>query len=104
MRVKKVNILKDIKLKNFNLIETFFRFTQIRYFIYALMWPDSLKMVLSGKIILKGRGFRGGSDKKMRRMWLGREIVVVGLPPLIRLFIQECRKFCLSTYKVCLNL
>ena len=32
-------------------------------------------------MILKGRGFRGGSDEKMRRMWLGREIVVVGLPP-----------------------
>ena len=27
------------------------------------------------------RGFRGGSDEKMRRMWLGREIVVAGLPP-----------------------
>ena len=27
------------------------------------------------------RGFRGGSDKKMRRMWLGREIFVVCLPP-----------------------
>ena len=36
------------------------------------------------KIILKGRGFRGGSDEKMRRMWLGREIVVVGLPPILR--------------------
>ena len=35
------------------------------------------------KIILKGRGFRGGSDEKMRRMWLAREIVVVGLPPLL---------------------
>ena len=23
-----------------------------------------------------------GSDEKMRRMWLGREIVVAGLPPL----------------------
>ena len=52
------------------------------------MWPDSLKIVLSWrirhlkKIILKGRGFRGGSDDKMRRMWLGREIVVTGLPPL----------------------
>ena len=25
---------------------------------------------------------RGGLDEKMRRMWLGLEIVVVGLPPL----------------------
>ena len=52
------------------------------------MWPDSLKIVLSGRIrhfkkrILKGRGFRGGSDEKMRRMWVGLEIDVVGLPPL----------------------
>jgi len=30
---------------------------------------------------LKGRGFRGGSDEKMRRMWFGLEIDVVGLPP-----------------------
>ena len=53
------------------------------------MWPDSLKIVLAGrirhfkKIILKGRGFRCGSDEKMMRMWFGLEIDVVGLPPLI---------------------
>ena len=35
-------------------------------------------------MILKGRGFQGGSDEKIRRMWLGSEIVVVGLPPLFR--------------------
>jgi len=34
------------------------------------------------KIILKVRGFRGGSDEKMRRKWFGLEIDVVGLPPL----------------------
>ena len=34
------------------------------------------------KIKLKGQGFRGGSDEKMRRMWFGLEIDVVGLPPL----------------------
>ena len=34
------------------------------------------------KIFLKERGFRGGSDEKMRRMWLGLGFVVVGLPPL----------------------
>jgi len=34
------------------------------------------------KIILEGRGFRGGLDEKMRRMWLGLVIVVGGLPPL----------------------
>ena len=80
IRVKKVTIFNDIKLETF-------RYTKIRYFIYALTWFDSLKIVLSGrirqfkKIILEGRGFRGGSDEKMR-MWLGREIFVVGLPPL----------------------
>ena len=30
----------------------------------------------------EGREFRGGSDEKMRRMWFGREIVAVCLPPL----------------------
>ena len=41
------------------------------------------KIVLYGRIrILKGRGFRGGSDEKMKRMWFGLEIDVVGLPPL----------------------
>ena len=35
------------------------------------------------KIILKGRGFRFGSDEKMMRMWFGLEIDVVGLPPLV---------------------
>ena len=32
---------------------------------------------------MKGQGFLGWSDEKMRRMWLGLEIDVVGLPPLI---------------------
>ena len=27
-------------------------------------------------IIIEGRGFRGGSDEKIMRMWLGGEIVV----------------------------
>ena len=35
--------------------------------------------------ISEGRGFRGGSDEKMRRMWLGQEIDVAGLPPLVHL-------------------
>ena len=30
-------------------------------------------------IIFEGRGFRGGSDEKKRRMWLGQEIVVASL-------------------------
>ena len=59
--LKKENIFKNIKLENLNSIETFFRFTKIQYFINA--WPDSLKIVLSGRIRqfkrikLKGRGF-----------------------------------------------
>ena len=36
---------------------------------------------------IERRGFRGGSDEKMRRMWFGPEIDVVGLPPLIDLSI-----------------
>jgi len=32
---------------------------------------------------MEGRGFRGGSNEKMRRMRFGREIVVTGLPPLV---------------------
>ena len=44
---------------------------------------------LQKKIISKGRGFRGGSDEKMRRMWFGLEIDVVGLPPLVQLNFRE---------------
>ena len=36
------------------------------------------------KIILKGRGFRCGSDEKMMKMWFGLKIDVVGLPPLVK--------------------
>ena len=84
-----VTIFKDIKLENFNSIETFFSIYKIsifllcsnvaRFFKNSFIWEDeTLK-----KIILKGRGFRGGSDEKMRRMWLGLEIDVVGLPPFV---------------------
>ena len=38
------------------------------------------------KIILKGQGFRCGSDEKMIRMRFGLEIDVVGLPPLVQVF------------------
>ena len=88
MRVKKVNIFKVIKLENFNSIETFFSIYKNSIFHLCPNVANSLKIVLSGrirhlkKIILKERGFRGGSDEKMRRKWLGREIVVAGLPPL----------------------
>ena len=32
--------------------------------------------------MLEGQGFRGGSDDKMRIVWLGIEIGVAGLRPL----------------------
>ena len=47
MRVKIVNIFKDIKLKNFNSIETFF-FDLQKFDVSFITWPDSLKIVLSG--------------------------------------------------------
>ena len=54
---------------------------------YALTWPDLKKNLKELEIfkheLIEGRGFRGGSNEQMRRMWLGRKIVVAGLPPLI---------------------
>ena len=49
-----------------------------RFFKNNLQELETLK-----HIIIEGRGFRGGSDEKMRRMWLGLEIAVAGLSPLI---------------------
>ena len=49
-----------------------------------------LKQVLSSRtrhlriIILEGRGFRGGSDEKMRRMWLGLTLLWLAFLPLTR--------------------
>ena len=62
--------------------------------LYAPTLPDFPKIFLFArigylkKIIFEGRGFRCGSDEKMRRMWLGLETVVVGLPPLAEHIIQ----------------
>ena len=43
---------------------------------------------------MKVRGFRGGSDEKMRRMWFGLEIDVVGLPTLFKPFSElECGRY-----------
>ena len=106
MRVRKVNIFKDIELEIFNSIETFFDSQKFDILFLPIMWPDSLKIVFSGrirhfkKIILKGKGFRGGSDEKMRRMWFGLEIDVVGLPPLNMHFIIYVDNFlCLRNLK-----
>ena len=52
---------------------------QIRIFLKIFLFA---RVGHSKKIILQGRFFWGGSDKKLRRMWLGREIIVVYLPPL----------------------
>jgi len=41
------------------------------------------------EMILKGRGFRCGSDEKMMRMWFGLEIDVVGLPPLVGIRFKQ---------------
>ena len=57
--------------------------------------------------ILKGPGFRGGSDEKIRRMSFGLEIDVVGLPPLMgggeewRIFqiLKEFRMLQIQNYK-----
>ena len=38
--------------------------------------------------MIEGRGFRGGLDEKMRRMWLGRELGVAGLPPLLQPWVK----------------
>ena len=34
-------------------------------------------------MVLEGLGFRGGSVEKMRRIWLGLNTVVAGLPTLV---------------------
>ena len=46
------------------------------------------------EIILEGRGFRGSSEEKMRKMWLGLEIVVADLPLSVR---STIRNSCLQT-------
>ena len=59
--------------------------TYLQYFSltvsYSITSPDFHKVFCKGwtlkKIILEGRGFRGGSDENMRRMWLGLDIFVV---------------------------
>ena len=64
-------------------------FEKIHNFIFAPTSPDFQKkyFYLQGldfkKNILERRGFRGGSDEKIRRMWLGLNVVVVGFPPLV---------------------
>ena len=42
---------------------------------------------------LEGRGFRGSSDEKIRRMWLGREIVGAGHPPLVKPLMKTLNIF-----------
>jgi len=53
------------------------------------------KIFLSAKVgrlkktLFEGRGFCGDSGEKIRRTWLGREIVVVSLPPLVQFSVQN---------------
>ena len=47
---------------------------------YALTWPDFLKIALSSRI----RNLKTHNKRRTRiSRWLGREIVVAGLPPLM---------------------
>ena len=50
--------------------------------LHGQIFTNSFIFEKKKHIIIKGRGFQGGSDEKIRRMWLGREIVVAGLPLL----------------------
>ena len=58
------------------------------FIVYDLTWPDLKKMFYLRELetlkhrTIEGRGLRGGLDEKMR-IWLGREIVVGGLSPLV---------------------
>ena len=52
----------------------------IRSIFYDLKWPDLKKIVLSLKI----RNFKTHNNQRtMISRWLGRDIVVAGLPPLV---------------------
>ena len=44
-------------------------------------------VILSRLTNRQGQEFRGGSDEKMRRMWLGQEVVVAGLLPITNLSV-----------------
>ena len=87
MRVNKVNIYKDIELENLNSIET----------IFINLWKSNISHqrgpFLKEQFYLGGlKGFRGGSDEKMRRMWLGLEIVMASLSPLIKKLNLKSKK------------
>ena len=77
MLVKKVNIFKELNLKTFIQLKFFFRITKILFIINALTCLDSLKIVYLG-----GLHFRNNNERTRISRWLGREIVVAGLPPL----------------------
>ena len=73
----KVNACGDIKRENFNSIEIFFLDLKnsILHFCPNMAWFLKKNRFISGRIkhlkIIEGRGFRGGLNEKMRRMWLG---------------------------------
>ena len=72
---------------------------------YALTWPDLKKNLKELEIfkheLIEGRGFRGGSNEQMRRMWLGRKIVVAGLPPLQNYRATPITKLCFNSNEYC---
>ena len=83
-----MNIFHDIALKNFNSIESYFFDLQKFNISFMLLRDPILRKLFYlrelKKIIFEGRGFPGGSDEKIRSMWLTLEIVVDGLPPLVQ--------------------
>ena len=72
---------EKIELQNINLIKTIFLdLEKSLHIFYALTQTDKKSFIfIRGLVTLKiweGRGYRGSSDEKMRRLWLGLEIIV----------------------------
>ena len=70
MCVKKCICLKTLNLKSLIKLKLFF---DLQNYIFQCQ-INSWSLIHKNSVNLEG--FRGGSDEKMRRMWLGREIVV----------------------------
>ena len=68
-------------------------FSKKKTWIYHSYFICNFKDRTLKKILLKGRGFRCGSDEKLMRMCFGLEIDVVALPPLIGGSLEITHKF-----------
>ena len=91
VNARKKELLKIIELENFNSNETIF-FDLFKFNISFKPQRGPIPKKMFKKIILEGRGFRGGSDEKIRRMWLRLGIVVAGLPlPPLHFFGTVCK-------------